>query len=385
MPFEFYGMQNWSTDIKLGRQQIYGASENVLNEMAEALNSKDKLGPILVGPPGSGKTEMARAFAAKVAENKYPGLKGKTVFYLNTTQFAHPTGVLHFQWMISQLEPFKDRIVFIFDEAHTALAESPVSDAMKTELEGFQVICITTDKEISKVEKDGAFMARLARIDIKPPQGEDRQEAIADIMRIEAPKSWVAEGAIECLETKLSELSSDLKRQMGFRCEKDPIFEVFRKCVALLAKEKKSPLEKELESKKSSLETQKNLLGSKSCEKAPIVNRIRELQREISSLQERVDKEKEDYTTFLSLVNRLFEEKKVLYQLAVKGKSSCSEKELSLFDLINSTYIPNMEAYLLTKASELKVDVAITSDLIERVFENFKKKIPKEDEPEEPL
>lgn len=194
-PRTIEGCQNLTTQALIGEITSVDCRQHYFDEIASALISSRqrlKIHPLLIGPSGVGKTEILKGFAKAVAEGRYPELKGKQIFYINTADLIPAQIISMFDSPLS-LQKIKDRIRFrredvilIFDEIHEACRDGKrnnLAEQLKTLLdegeESFPyVIGATTDKEFSKyVEANNEALAR--RFKQIPVNQTDRNQTIS--------------------------------------------------------------------------------------------------------------------------------------------------------------------------------------------------------------
>lgn len=142
--------------------------------------------PILVGPPGVGKTQLLEGLALKIEEKKTRFLNDKKILAVNSTaltncppSFEKGELVTRLESIFSQLQGHEHEFILFFDEAHNlASLEADgtpkpgcVLQALKDKLLSVPVQCVfaTTTEEFNKlIAPDKAFVSRLLKIDVEP-------------------------------------------------------------------------------------------------------------------------------------------------------------------------------------------------------------------------
>ncbi|HEY9069768.1 MAG TPA: ATP-dependent Clp protease ATP-binding subunit [Candidatus Ozemobacteraceae bacterium] len=158
-----------------------------IRRIADALTLEGKSNPVLIGPPGVGKTCIVEGFAQEIVTGRVPDkLKGKRLFQLDFASITSGTiyrGMLEerVQKVIEELQSSKNTILFI-DELHLLTRTNSTggfdfANYLKPFLArgDFQVIGATTEQEFKRwiEENDPALARRFIRIAIgEPPETE---------------------------------------------------------------------------------------------------------------------------------------------------------------------------------------------------------------------
>ena len=160
---------------------VIGREEEIYR-MITVLGRRKKNNPLLIGEPGSGKTAIVEALAAKIAKGQVPlFLKQKHIVGIDMPSMIAGTKYRgqfeeRIKLMIEEAQNAKNIILFI-DEMHVIVgagsAEGAIDAAniLKPSLLSKQLQCIgaTTTKELRNIEKDSALLRRLVLIHIEPP------------------------------------------------------------------------------------------------------------------------------------------------------------------------------------------------------------------------
>jgi hypothetical protein len=157
---DMYPLINLNREVKRGFSKQHNIDGNVLDTIANNLRPKN---PIFVtGPSGVGKTTHIHAFAEQVNAGKYPHLKGKQVYFINTPvlldsgQKSYKSNSL--TDILQHLHGREDEVVLFFDEAHAAWNDEnkSLAEQFKWISDNFNVIFATTDEEYNKVQEDNS-------------------------------------------------------------------------------------------------------------------------------------------------------------------------------------------------------------------------------------
>ncbi|MCB1149248.1 MAG: AAA family ATPase, partial [Chlamydiia bacterium] len=157
---EMYPLINLNREVKKGFTKRHNIDETVLDTIAANLRPKT---PVFVtGASGVGKTTHIYAFAEQVAAGRYPELKGKRVYYINTPvlldsgQKSYSSNSL--TDVLKHLKGKEDEVILFFDEAHSAWNEEnkSLAEQFKWISDNFNVIFATTEEEYKKVQTDNS-------------------------------------------------------------------------------------------------------------------------------------------------------------------------------------------------------------------------------------
>ncbi|MGB5809539.1 MAG: ATP-dependent Clp protease ATP-binding subunit [Polyangiales bacterium] len=199
---------------KLGRNltemAALGEIDEVIGREAEIERLLDVLArrrsnnPLLIGPPGVGKTAIVEGLARELALGGagVRGLEGTIVVELSAGGLVSGTGVRgalseRMRRLQFEVKRAKGRIVLFIDEVHALFTggDSPddLAHELKASLARGELPCIgaTTDAEYRKyVERDAALARRFSPIHVTEPAPEDAVEILRGI----APRYEVHHG-----------------------------------------------------------------------------------------------------------------------------------------------------------------------------------------------
>jgi ATP-dependent Clp protease ATP-binding subunit ClpC len=165
--------------------------DSEVEQVLDVLTRRRANNPILVGPPGVGKTAVALGVALRLARGDARGLPGRILIELSTSALVSGTGVRgalseRLQALTVEIERTEGRVILFIDEIHSIAgagegAESLVS-SLKSALARGALPCIgaTTDAEYRRIfERDAALARRFTRIEI----GEPSKDAALQILQ----------------------------------------------------------------------------------------------------------------------------------------------------------------------------------------------------------
>ncbi len=204
----------YPTLAKLGRNLTEMASLDRIDEvigrddeierLLDVLARRRSNNPILVGPPGVGKTAIVEGLARRLAHGGagVRGLEGTIVVELSAGGLVSGTGVRgalseRMRRLQFEVKRANGRIVLFIDEVHALFTGGDAPDDLAHELKASlargELPCIgaTTDAEYRKyVERDAALARRFSPIHIAEPSADDAIEILRGI----APRYEVHHG-----------------------------------------------------------------------------------------------------------------------------------------------------------------------------------------------
>ena len=188
----------------LGRIDEVIGRDDEIERLLDVLARRRSNNPILVGPPGVGKTAIAEGLARRLAQGGegVRGLEGTILVELSAGGLVSGTGVRgalseRMRRLQFEVKRANGKIVLFIDEVHTLFigGESPddLAHELKASLARGELPCIgaTTDAEYRKyVERDAALARRFSPIHVAEPNSEDAIEILRGI----APRYEVHHG-----------------------------------------------------------------------------------------------------------------------------------------------------------------------------------------------
>jgi ATP-dependent Clp protease ATP-binding subunit ClpC len=172
--------------------------ENEIRRVIQILSRKKKNNPVLIGPPGVGKTAIVEGLALKIAQGKVPEiLKKKRVLNLDLTGLMSGTKYRgefekRLQAITNEIKAAKRNIIVFIDELHV-LAETrgtegalAASDMLKPSLAAgqLQAIGATTPEEYERyIKKDLTLERRFQIVPVKKPTIKDAIEILKGVQK----------------------------------------------------------------------------------------------------------------------------------------------------------------------------------------------------------
>ena len=169
--------------------------DNIIRSILEVLAQKNKCNPVLVGPPGTGKTAIVEGLVCRIQSGDVPDeLKNLHVYSLQVSSLTAGAGVQgqfeqRLKDLIAEVEADRSIVLFI-DEMHLLMGAGggnlDAANILKPAMarDSIRVIgATTTDEYVRFIEKDKAFERRLQRISIDEP---DLDSAIAIVRGVKS-------------------------------------------------------------------------------------------------------------------------------------------------------------------------------------------------------
>ncbi|MCI5642515.1 MAG: AAA family ATPase, partial [Peptoniphilus sp.] len=166
---------------------VIGRDEEVRN-VIRILSRRTKNNPVLIGPPGVGKTAIAGGLAQRIVSEDVPeGLKNKTVFSLDMGALiagAKYRGEFEerLKAVLNEVKKSDGNIILFIDEIHNIVGAGKTDGAMdasnllKPMLARGELHAIgatTLDEYRKYIEKDPALERRFQKVLVKEPTVED--------------------------------------------------------------------------------------------------------------------------------------------------------------------------------------------------------------------
>jgi ATP-dependent Clp protease ATP-binding subunit ClpC len=167
-----------------------------IEQVLDVLARRRANNPILVGPPGVGKTAIAEGVALALACGQARGLRGRVLCELSAGALVSGTAVRgalseRLQGLAQEIARAAGQVIVFIDEIHTVVGVEDGADSLasglKAALARGELPCIgaTTEAEYRRIfERDAALARRFTRIDVNEPSP---QAALA-ILRGLAPE-----------------------------------------------------------------------------------------------------------------------------------------------------------------------------------------------------
>ncbi|KAF8589237.1 P-loop containing nucleoside triphosphate hydrolase protein [Ramaria rubella] len=183
-------LKEFSVDLtelaKQGKLDPTIGRDEEIRRTIQILSRRTKSNPVLIGPPGVGKTAILEGLASRIVAKEVPeSLHGKRVLSLDLAQIVAGSGIRgqfesKFKALLKDIEEEEGNIICFIDELHMLLnlgkAEGSVDagQMIKPALaRGLQLVGATTPDEYRKnIEKDAALERRFQPVTIDEPTVE---------------------------------------------------------------------------------------------------------------------------------------------------------------------------------------------------------------------
>ncbi|NOH80010.1 type VI secretion system ATPase TssH [Vibrio sp. RE86] len=304
--------------INLTQQAIDGNIDPISGRNTEVRKAIDILcrkrqnNPIMVGEPGVGKTAVVEGLALRIAADEVPGaLKGVQIHSLDLGLLQAGASVKgefenRLKDVINEVKNSEVPIIVFIDEAHTligaggAAGQNDAANLLKPALARgeFKTIAATTWAEYKKYfEKDPALTRRFQVVSIEEPNAEDAKQMLRGVAASlqKHHGAFIAESAIDAaVHLSIRYLPS---RQLPDKAIS--LLDTASARIALTQGAKPEVIEsleqtiRYQKNEKAALEKENALFGIAEEEIAALETEIADNETELTSLNERWDKEVE--------------------------------------------------------------------------------------------
>ncbi|KAE9397053.1 P-loop containing nucleoside triphosphate hydrolase protein [Gymnopus androsaceus JB14] len=333
----------------------------------QILSRRTKSNPVLIGPPGVGKTAILEGLASRIVAKEVPeSLQNKRVLSIDLSAIMAGSGIRgqfeeKFKALIRDIEDEAGNVICFIDEVHTLFqlgkAEGSIDagQMIKPALaRGLQLVGATTPDEYRKtIGKDAALERRFQPVTIDEPT----VESTISILRGLKPRYEVHHG-VEISDSALVTAAVYSSRYVSDRYLPDKAIDLVDEAASALrlAQESKpdelESLDREIMTLQIELESLKNESDVFSVERREKVESdLRHKKDEAQRLTEIWQSERERLEKIKNLKERLEETK---YQLEVAQRQG----QYELASRLRFSTIPELEAQLPKEDS----DTSMTQD-----------------------
>ena len=188
--------ENLLQDMGKERHQRTMFRDEIIREICAVLISENKPNAMLIGPAGSGKTNIVEELSVRIKKkNKSIPKKlwGYTVYSLNMSDVVSGSS------LVGDLErKVKDLVAYLEDEGHNAIlfidevhmlfggeTYKKIAQILKPALSRgrFMVIAATTTQEVKKIDDDPAFNRRFTRVLVDELTREQTEKVLKSAVR----------------------------------------------------------------------------------------------------------------------------------------------------------------------------------------------------------
>jgi ATP-dependent Clp protease ATP-binding subunit ClpB len=188
----YEALEKYGRDLTASAQQgkldpVIGRDEEI-RRVIQILSRRTKNNPVLIGPPGVGKTAIVEGLAQRIVRGDVPeGLKGKRIVSLDMGALvagAKYRGEFEerLKAVLKAVQDAQGEVILFIDELHTVVGAGAAEGAMdasnllKPALARGELHCIgatTLDEYKKHIEKDAALERRFQPVTVDQPSVED--------------------------------------------------------------------------------------------------------------------------------------------------------------------------------------------------------------------
>jgi ATP-dependent Clp protease ATP-binding subunit ClpC len=182
--------RNLSLEAFQGRIDPVLGREREIEQVLDVLARRRANNPLLVGPPGVGKTAIAEGLALRLLQETAQGMRGRVLIEVSAGALVSGTSVRgalaeKIARLRGEVKAGEGRVLLFLDEIHALVGASDGPDDLANELKAAlargELPCMgaTTELEYRRVfERDAALSRRFTRIEV----GEPTRDAALSIL-----------------------------------------------------------------------------------------------------------------------------------------------------------------------------------------------------------
>ena len=366
---KFQALEQYCTDMtEMARRDkldpVIGRDEEIRRSM-QVLSRRTKNNPVLIGPPGVGKTAIVEGIAQRIASGDVPeSLKDKKVLSLDLGALvagAKYRGEFEdrLKAVLKEITAAEGKIILFIDELHTLVGTGAAEGAqdaanmLKPALARGELRCIgatTLDEYRKHVEKDKALERRFQQVYIGEPSLEDT----INILRGLKDKYEVHHG-IRIQDSALVAAGRLSQRYISERFLPDKAIDLVDEAASRLKMEIESlptPID-DLERKIVRLQVERQAKKMETCE---CEDDIPELDKKIEELSARVDEMRVRWERQREIISKLRENKERIEQLKNEIEHAKRKGDLQRAAEIEYSDIPGLNKELAELERQLHKD-----------------------------